>query len=325
VEGAAIGANHHQGDVVGRKILGETFGDFLEKRRDEFFRWDVAKQIDDTEQAFFAEHFAIGIAGFDERVSVADQAVAGIELNIEMFVVGELKNAERNVAGLLLFEIFLVAEQRPAAIEGAKKEWAGMAGVTKREPAAGCEKGGDHGGGEGALAGKRGKLLVEQADELFLVEPIDKAAHEGPQVRCHGGDGSAVAGNIGEQQAADTPGSAARDIVNIAAALDLAERFAIDPDIETCQFDSTRCNLATSPDLHALHVLRGRVLHASIITAESLMFVVAVCAALSAIAHNRRARLLHEGTEVSMTVPRTFSHTKTHVRCGTPIVIGARR
>ena len=107
------------------------------------------------------------------------------------------------------------------------------------------------------MARERGKLLVEQANELFLVQPIDKAAHQGAQVGCHGSNGFAMAGNIGEEQAADAPGSAARDVVDIAAARGLPERLAIDPDIETGQFDSTRCNLATSPHLHALHVLGG--------------------------------------------------------------------
>jgi hypothetical protein len=64
-----------------------------------------------------------------------------------------------------------------------------------------------------------------------------------------------VARNIGEEQAADAAGSATRDVVDIAAMLRLAVRLAVDPDIETRQFDSTGCQLAASPDLHALHVL----------------------------------------------------------------------
>jgi len=39
---------------------------------------------------------------------------------------------------------------------------------------------------------------------------------------------------------------------------------------------------------------------------------------LSEIPHNIRTYLLDEGMEVSMTVPKTLSWTKTHVRCGTP-------
>jgi hypothetical protein len=77
-----------------------------------------------------------------------------------------------------------------------------------------------------------------------------------------------VARNIGEKQPADAPRSATGDVVDVTAALGLAKRLAIDPDIETGQFDSTRCELATSPDLHALHVLRRGIRHASIIRAD---------------------------------------------------------
>jgi len=80
-----------------------------------------------------------------------------------------------------------------------------------------------------------------------------------------------VAGNICEEQAADATGSAARNVVDIAATLSLAEGLAIDPDIETAQFDSTGRELAASPDLHALHVLCGGIGHGSIIAAEGEM------------------------------------------------------
>jgi hypothetical protein len=52
-----------------------------------------------------------------------------------------------------------------------------MAGVAKRESAAGCEKGGNDRRREAALAGVRGELLVKKADEFFLIEAIHKAAH----------------------------------------------------------------------------------------------------------------------------------------------------
>jgi hypothetical protein len=77
-----------------------------------------------------------------------------------------------------------------------------------------------------------------------------------------------VAGNICEEQATDATRSAARDVVDIAAMLSLAKRLAIDPDIETGQFDSTGRELATSPDLHTLHVLCGGIRHRSIIRAQ---------------------------------------------------------
>jgi len=78
----------------------------------------------------------------------------------------------------------------------------------------------------------------------------------------------AVARNIGEEQAADAAGSATGNVVDIAATLGLAERLAVDPDIETTQFDATGGKLAAAPDLHALHVLRRRLHHIGIITVE---------------------------------------------------------
>ena len=78
----------------------------------------------------------------------------------------------------------------------------------------------------------------------------------------------AVARNIGEEQAADAAGSATGNVVDIAATLGLAERLAVDPDIETTQFDTAGGKLAAAPDLHALHVLRRRIHHIGIITVE---------------------------------------------------------
>jgi len=116
------------------------------------------------------------------------------------------------------------------------------------------------------VAGKRSELLVEKADDFFLVQAIDKAAHQRAQVGCRGGDGLAVAGYVGEKQTADAARGATGNVVDIAATLGLAERLAVDPDIETTQFDAAGGKLAAAPDLHALHVLRGRIRHGSIIT-----------------------------------------------------------
>ena len=62
MERAAVHTNHHQSDVVGRKIVGETLGDFREKRRNEFFRRNISEQFDDAQQTIFAKHSAIGVA-----------------------------------------------------------------------------------------------------------------------------------------------------------------------------------------------------------------------------------------------------------------------
>src|SRR5580704_4294663 len=143
-----------------------------------------------------------------------------------------------------------------------------MAGIAKGEPTTGCEKGGDDRRREGALTGERGELPVQEADEFFLVQAIYKAAHQGAQIGCRGSDGFAVAGNIGEEQAANATGGATRDVIDVAATLGLAEWLAIDPNIETGQFDSTGRDLTAAPDFHALHVLDGGSGHVSIIAAE---------------------------------------------------------
>jgi hypothetical protein len=143
-----------------------------------------------------------------------------------------------------------------------------MAGVAHQEPAAGREKGGDHRGGEGALSGERSEFLVEQADEFFLIQPVHKAPHQNAQIGCRGSYGFAVTRNIREEQPADATGRATRDVVDVAAVLGLAEGFAINPNIETSQFNATGEDLASTPNLHALHMLCGRIGHAGIITAR---------------------------------------------------------
>ena len=116
------------------------------------------------------------------------------------------------------------------------------------------------------MAGKRSELLVEKAHDFFLVQSIDKAAHQRAQVGCRGGDGLAVTGYVGEKQTADAARGATGNVIDISAALGLPERLAVDPDIETTQFDAAGGKLAAAPDLHALHVPRGRLRHGSIIT-----------------------------------------------------------
>ena len=131
VERAAIGADDEEGYVVGREIFREALADFLEERWDEFLRGNVAEQIDDTKQALFAEHFAVGITGFDERVGVAEEAVSRLEFDIKLLVIADLKESEGNVLRPFLFGLVLVAKKGPAAIESVKEKRAGMASITK--------------------------------------------------------------------------------------------------------------------------------------------------------------------------------------------------
>jgi hypothetical protein len=66
------------------------------------------------------------------------------------------------------------------------------------------------------LAGESRELLVQEADEFFLVKAIDKSAHQRAQVGCQGSDRLAMAGNIGEEQAANATGGTTRNVVDIA-------------------------------------------------------------------------------------------------------------
>lgn len=81
----------------------------------------------------------------------------------------------------------------------------------------------------------------------------------------------AVAGNVGEEQSADSTGGTAGHIVDIAAALSLTERFAVDPDIEPSQFDTAGSKLAATPYFHALHLPLGGIGHAGIISAGEII------------------------------------------------------
>ena len=64
-----------------------------------------------------------------------------------------------------------------------------MAGVADGEAAAGLKERCDDRGGESARARQRGELLVEQADEFRLIEPIYETAHQRAQIGGGGCDG----------------------------------------------------------------------------------------------------------------------------------------
>ncbi len=147
------------------------------------------------------------------------------------------------------------------ALCGAKQHGPGMAGVADREAAARLKERGHDGSREGARARQHGELLIEQANEFSLIEPIHKTPHERAKIGGRGGDRLAVARNVGQQQTADAAGGAAGGIVNIAAGMCLAVWLAINPSVEAAEFHAARRELASTPDFHALHVLRRLVGH----------------------------------------------------------------
>ena len=98
-------------------------------------------------------------------------------------------------------------------------------------------------------------MLVEEPDKLSVVEPVHEAAHQRPEIRGGGGDGTAVSGHIGQEQTADTAGGATGSVVNIAAVAGIAVGLAIDPGIQSPKLHAARGQLATTPNFHALHLL----------------------------------------------------------------------
>src|SRR5271170_456625 len=121
---------------------------------------------------------------------------------------------------------------------GAKKHRSWMARVANRETTAGFEERGDNRRGEGSSAWQHRELLVEQANELSLIQPVYEAAHQCTQIGCGSRDGLAVSRNVGKQQAADTAGSATGCVVHVAARVRLAVRFAVDPSVQSAKFDA---------------------------------------------------------------------------------------
>src|SRR5712691_6049500 len=71
--------------------------------------------------------------------------------------------------------------------------------------------------------------------------------------------------HIRQQEAADSARGAARRIVNVPAVLRVTVRLAVNPRVQPSEFNAARCELASTPDFHALHVLGRLVAHPGII------------------------------------------------------------
>ncbi len=69
------------------------------------------------------------------------------------------------------------------------------------------------------------------------------------------GHGRPVAGHVGQQQPADPAGGAAGGVVDVAAAVGLLERPAVDPGVQAPHLHPPGDRLGAAPDLHALHLL----------------------------------------------------------------------
>ncbi len=86
------------GHIVIGQILRIPIFDLPQKHLCQPVRLYISEQPDDSQQAAFAKHLAVGIAGFDQRVGVAEQAVAWLQLDIEVFVLRKIDHAQRSVA-----------------------------------------------------------------------------------------------------------------------------------------------------------------------------------------------------------------------------------
>jgi hypothetical protein len=127
--------------------------------------------------------------------------------------------------------------------------------LQNRETAGGSKEGGYDRGRESAVLRHFRELTVEQPDELGLVQAVDELPHQCSQAgRCVGNSAS-VTGHIRQQQTRDPSGGATRCVIDVTAVPRFAERLAVDPGVETAEFDSALSQLASAPDFHALHVL----------------------------------------------------------------------
>jgi len=60
-------------------------------------RWNTLHAANDSQQAGLAQHLPIRVAGFNQGIRVTEQAVAGIQLHVELLVLGFIKDSERQV------------------------------------------------------------------------------------------------------------------------------------------------------------------------------------------------------------------------------------
>src|ERR1700693_4452505 len=78
-------------------------------------------------------------------------------------------------------------------------------------------------------------------------------------------------GHVRQQQPADSTSGAAGRVVDIPARLRFSEGFAVNPYLESAEFDALRCELVSTPDFHALHVLFRLRAHGRIVPGLSIL------------------------------------------------------
>jgi hypothetical protein len=130
-----------------------------------------------------------------------------------------------------------------------------LAGVAEGEGVGGAEESGDDGSGERVVGGEFGELRIHGADEGLGIEMIDVATHERAE-RCGGlGDGIAVAGDVGDEEAGDASGGAGGEVVDVAAGFCGGEGLGVDLCVESGEGDVVGGGCLSTPDFHAGHEL----------------------------------------------------------------------
>ena len=93
----SAGPHQHQGYVILGQVFGISFLDLCQQGSDEFLRFHVAQQTHDPKQPALAQHFAVGIARLDEGIGVAQEAIAGLQFDVELLVLCESQQPQGDV------------------------------------------------------------------------------------------------------------------------------------------------------------------------------------------------------------------------------------
>ena len=119
-----------------------------QQRIDQFFRLDVTQQFQKTQYAVFAQHFPIGVAGFDQRVGIGYQAITRLKFNVEILVFRDAHDSERQIQRPWQTSWTLLPQQVPFLLGGPIENRARMSRVAQYQPSAGSEKRADDRRGE---------------------------------------------------------------------------------------------------------------------------------------------------------------------------------
>ena len=94
MKGRVVGGEGKSVEVDGGYFGGYVKpANFREKFLNQFLRLDGPKMAQDPKQTVFAQHLPVRITGFDQRVGKAEQAIAGFQLHVELFVLRHVQDS----------------------------------------------------------------------------------------------------------------------------------------------------------------------------------------------------------------------------------------